>query len=74
MGAVVRGHPARNQPHEGRGKGPSSSLHGRPGITNRISIHRRGAALPPSGKFRMSQLETFNGTKDPIDHLNTYKN
>ena len=22
----------------------------------------------------MPQIETFNGTKDPIDHLNTYKN
>ena len=25
-------------------------------------------------KFRMPQIETFEGTKDPIDHLNTYKN
>ena len=25
-------------------------------------------------KFRMPQIETFNGTKDSIDHLNTYKN
>ena len=25
-------------------------------------------------KFRMSQIETFDGTKDPIDNLNTYKN
>ena len=25
-------------------------------------------------KFRMPQIETFDGTKDPIDHLNTYKN
>ena len=25
-------------------------------------------------KFRMQQIETFDGTKDPIDHLNTYKN
>ena len=25
-------------------------------------------------KFRMSQIEAFEGTKDPIDHLNTYKN
>ena len=28
--------------------------------------------LPP--KFRMSQVEVFDGTKDPVDHLNTYKN
>ena len=25
-------------------------------------------------KFRMPQIETFDGTKDPIDHLNTCKN
>ena len=25
-------------------------------------------------KFRMSQIEVFDGTKDPVDHLNTYKN
>ena len=25
-------------------------------------------------KFRMPQIETLNGMKDPIDHLNTYKN
>ena len=30
--------------------------------------------FPLSAKFRMPQVETFDGTKDPIDHLNTYKN
>ena len=30
--------------------------------------------FPLSVKFRMSQIETFDGMKDPIDHLNTYKN
>ena len=25
-------------------------------------------------KFRMPQIETFDGTKDHVDHLNTYKN
>ena len=29
--------------------------------------------FPLPAKFRMLQIETFNGTKDPIDHLNTYK-
>ena len=24
--------------------------------------------------FRMPQIEAFDGTKDPVDHLNTYKN
>ena len=30
--------------------------------------------FPLPSKFRMPQIETFDGTKDPIDHLNTYKN
>ena len=30
--------------------------------------------FPLQAKFRMSKIETFNETKDPIDHLNTYKN
>ena len=25
-------------------------------------------------KFRISQIKTFDGTKEPIDHLYTYKN
>ena len=29
---------------------------------------------PLPAKFRMPQVETFDGVKDPIDHLNTYKN
>ena len=30
--------------------------------------------FPLPVKFSMSQIETFDGTKDPIDHRNTYKN
>ena len=30
--------------------------------------------FPLPAKFRMPQIETFDGTKDPILHLNTYKN
>ena len=30
--------------------------------------------FPLPTKFRMLQIETFDGTKDPIYHLNTYKN
>ena len=30
--------------------------------------------FPLQTKFRMPQVETFNGVKDPVDHLNTYKN
>ena len=29
---------------------------------------------PLSTKFRMPQVEAFDGIKDPVDHLNTYKN
>ena len=30
--------------------------------------------FPLTAKFRMPHVETFEETKDPIDHLNTYKN
>ena len=30
--------------------------------------------FPLPAKFRMPQVEAFNGAKDPVDHLNTYKN
>ena len=30
--------------------------------------------FPLPAKFRMPQIETFDGTRDPVDHLNTYKN
>ena len=29
---------------------------------------------PLPAKFRMPQVEVFDGVKDPVDHLNTYKN
>ena len=30
--------------------------------------------FPLPAKFRMPQVETFDGVGDPVDHLNTYKN
>ena len=30
--------------------------------------------FPIPTKFRMSQIEAFDGTKDLVDHFNTYKN
>ena len=30
--------------------------------------------FPLPANFRMPQIEAFDGTKDPVDHLNTYKN
>ena len=29
--------------------------------------------FPLPAKFRMPQIESFDGAKDPVDHLNTYK-
>ena len=65
MGAKVQGHPARNQPHEGSGKRPSASLHGRPSATNGVSIHRRGAALPPSSKVQNAADRDVRRNKRP---------
>ena len=31
------------------------------------------ANYPLSQKFKMPSVETFNGTKDPLDHLETYE-
>ena len=30
--------------------------------------------FPLPAKFRMQQVEAFDGARDPVDHLNTYKN
>ena len=30
--------------------------------------------FPLPAKFRMLQVEAFDGARDPVDHLNTYKN
>ena len=30
--------------------------------------------FPLQSKFRIPQIEAFYGAKDPVDHLNTYKN
>ena len=30
--------------------------------------------FPLPAKFKMPHIETFDGTKDLVDHLNTYKN
>ena len=65
MGAEVQGHLVRNKPHEGSGKGSSSSLHGRLGTTNQISIHRRGAAPPPSGKVKNAADRDVQRNKRP---------
>ena len=74
MGAAFPRHPIRALPHEGNCKKTSSNLHGCFGTTNRIPVHGRVLHFPFLAKFRMPQIETFNGMKDPVNHLNTYKN
>ena len=67
-------HPIRAQPHERGCKSLSLSLHGCSGIANEILLMAEVLQFPLPTKFRMSQIEAFDGTKDPVDHLNTYKN
>ena len=74
MRVAFPGHPIRDQPHEGSSERMSSSFHGCVGTTNRVPVHGRGTSFPLPAKFRMPQIETFDRTKDPVDHLNTYKN
>ena len=66
VGAEVQGHPARPQLHEGSSKGPSSSLYGCPGATNRIPIHSRSAALPSSGKVQNATDRDVRQNERPL--------
>ena len=74
MGAAFLGHPTRAQSSEGNSERTSSSLHGCVGTTNRVLVTAEVLHFPLLAKFKMPQIETFNGTKDHVDHLNTYKN
>ena len=75
MRVEVQGHPTRAQPYEGSSKRPSSSLYGSALVQQTKSPFTTGVLhFPLPAKFRMPQIETFDGTKDPIGHLNTYKN
>ena len=74
MGAKVQGLPVRNQPHEGSGK--SRALVSMDALVQQTesSFTARVLHFPSSGKVQNAAIETFDGTKDPINHLNTYKN
>ena len=65
MGAAFQVHPARAQPHEGNCKMTSSSLHGRFGTVNRIPVHSRGAALPPSREVQNGSDRNVRRNKRP---------
>ena len=68
MVVTFSGHLARAKPHG------TSSLHGCFGETNTIPVKTGVLHFPLPAKFRMPQIETLYGTKDLVDHLNTYKN
>ena len=80
MGAEVQGPPTRTQPHEGSCEGASPRLHGHLGtaLDSMDTLVQQTESLftaevlhfPLPVKFRMPQIET----KDPVDHLNNYKN
>ena len=36
-------------------------------------VTARVLECPMPSKFRLPQLESFNGLKDPLDYLNTFK-
>ena len=74
MGAEVQGHPTGAQPHEGSSKGPSSRLYRHLVQQTESPFTAEVLYFPLPAKFRMPQIEAFDGTKDPVDHLNTYKN
>ena len=73
MGAAFLRHLTRAHPYEGNCKRTSSSLHG---LVQQTESPFTAEVLhfPLLAKFRMPQIETFDGTKDHVDHLNTYKN
>ena len=74
MGAEVQGHPTGAQPHEGSCKGLSSRLYGHLVQQTESPFTTEVLHFPIPAKFRMSQIEAFDGTKDPVDHLDTFKN
>ena len=74
MGAAFPRHPTRAQPHEGNCKRTRSSLHGCLVQQTKSPFTAGVLHFPLPAKFRMPQIEMFDGRRDPVDHLNTYKN
>ena len=73
MGAAVSGHPTRAQPHEGGCIRSSPSLHGCLVHQTKSPFTAEVLHFPLLAKFRMPPIKAFDETKDPVDHLNTYK-
>ena len=74
MGAEVQGHPTR-------ARHMKEAVKGRDLVSMDALVQQTESPFtvgvlhfPFLARFKMPQIETFDGTKDPIDHLNTYKN
>ena len=46
---------------------------GHDGQKDGLTLHSSILECPVPSKFRLPQLEVFDGLKDPLDHLNTFK-
>ena len=74
MGAEVQRYPTGAQPHEGVVKGRASDSMDTLVQQTESLFTIEVLHFPLPAKFRMPQIEAFDGAKDPVDHLNTYKN
>ena len=74
MGAEVQRYPTGAQPHEGSRQRPNARLYGHRVQQTESSFTAEVLHSPLPAKFRMPQIEAFDGVKDPVNHLNTYKN
>lgn len=49
-------------------------LHGRQHLPkDKFSLHKRCHGFPISPKFKVPQMDPYDGSFDPIDHIETYK-
>ena len=74
MGAEVQEPPVGTQPCKGSGKGTSSDTMDTLVQQTESPFTAEVLHFPLPTKFRMQQIEAFDGAKDPVNHLKTYKN
>ena len=74
MGAEVQEPPARTQSREGSCKRRAPDSMDTLVQQNESPFTAEVLHFPLPAKFRMPQVEAFDGARDPVDHLNTYKN
>ena len=74
MGAEVHGPPTGTQPHEGSCEGASPNSMDTLVQQTESPLKAEVLHFPLPAKFNLPQIEAFDGAKDLVDHLNTYKN